>query len=201
LPRGAPLPAVWPEPELVVSAAEVAAWKESRGLADDARPIVALAPGAVGPGKRWPTDRFAELARRLANEGAAVWVLGSPGEAPLAREIAVAAGPRVRDLTGPDLRNAIVALRAADAAVSNDSGLMHIAAALGTPTAGLFGPTDPRLWGPLNPLAATLEPASGPPFPPGGKLDGTDVRHRRIEDISADRVFEAVQEALAGKGL
>jgi heptosyltransferase-2 len=189
LPRGAPLPAVWPEPELVVPAAEVAAWKESRGAANDARPIVALAPGAVGPGKRWPTDRFGELARRLAKEGATIWVLGSPGETPMAREIAAAAGPGVRDLTGPDLRNAIVALKAADAAVSNDSGLMHIAAALGTPTVALFGPTDPRLWGPLNPLAAALEPASD--------AGGSNVRQRRIEDISADRVHEAVRKTIS----
>jgi heptosyltransferase-2 len=197
LPRGAPLPAVWPQPELVVAPAEVASWKNSLGLADDARPIVALAPGAVGPGKRWPTAGFAELARRLADHGAVVWVVGSPTETPLAQEIAAAGGARVRDLTGADLRNAIVALRAADAAVSNDSGLMHIAAALGTLTVALFGPTDPRLWGPLNPLAATLEPASSLPCPGCSRSDCTDVRHRRIEDISAGQVFEAVQETLA----
>ena len=85
LPRGAPLPAVWPEPELVVSPAEVAGWKNSLGIAADARPIVALAPGAVGPGKRWPTARFGELARRLTDQGAAIWVVGSPTETPLAQ--------------------------------------------------------------------------------------------------------------------
>jgi heptosyltransferase-2 len=199
LPKGTPLPAVWPEPELVVSPAEVAGWKNSLGTTADAGPIVALAPGAVGPGKRWPTARFGELARRLTDQGAAIWVVGSPTETPLAQEIAAAAGPRVRDLTGTDLRNAIVALKAADAAVSNDSGLMHIAAALGTPTVALFGPTDPRLWGPLNPLAAALEPASHLPCPHCGNSNCTDVRHRRIEDISAEDVLKAVQEALAGK--
>lgn len=197
LPKGAPLPADWSVPKLVVSPGEVTDWANKRGLGGDARPIVALAPGAVGPGKRWPTARFAELARRLADRGVSVWVLGSPGETPLAQEIATVAGPRVRDLTGPDLRNAIIALKAADAAVSNDSGLMHIAAALGTPTVALFGPTDPRLWGPLNPLAAALEPVSNPPCPHCGKGDCTDVRHRRIEDISADLVFEAVQKTIS----
>jgi heptosyltransferase-2 len=197
LPRGTALPAVWPMPELLVSPAEVAGWKNNLGIATEARPTVAIAPGAIGPGKRWPIARFGDLARRLADQGAAIWVLGSPGETPLAREIAAAAGPRVRDLTGPDLRNAIIALKAADAAVSNDSGLMHIAAALGTPTVALFGPTDPRLWGPLNPLAAALEPASDRPCPRCGKSHCADVRHRRIENISADRVFEAVQKTIS----
>jgi heptosyltransferase-2 len=180
LPADAPLPDAWPEPALVVPAAETAGWKAQHQIGPDG-PVVAMAPGAVGPGKRWPTAGFAELARKLTAQGVAVWVVGSPAETPLAEEIA-AAGPRVRDFTGPDLRNAILALKAADAAVTNDSGLMHIAAALGTPTVALFGPTDPRLWAPLNPLAATLEPAGH-----------ADIGHRRIEDVSTNSVFAAVR--------
>ena len=72
-------------------------------------------------------------------------------------EIVAAGGPRVRDLTGNDLRNGILAMAAASVAISNDSGLMHIAAALGTPTMGIFGPTSPYLWAPLNGLAATVQ--------------------------------------------
>ena len=64
----------------------------------------------------------------------------------------------MRDLTGNDLRNAILALAAADAAVTNDSGLMHVSAAIGTPTVAIFGPTSPWHWKPLNPIAAILEP-------------------------------------------
>jgi heptosyltransferase-2 len=197
LPRGAPLLAEWPEPALIVSPAEVADWKGRLGITDRPGPVVAIAPGAVGPGKRWPTARYAELAGRLTAMGTAVWVVGSPAETPLALEIAAAGGPGVRDLTGPDLRNAIIALKAADAAVSNDSGLMHVAAALRTPTVGLFGPTDPRLWGPLNPLAATLEPGGNWPCPRCGRPDCHDVRHRRIEDISVDSAFAAVRTIIA----
>jgi heptosyltransferase-2 len=62
----------------------------------------------------------------------------------------------VKDLTGNDLRNGVLAMAAAGVAISNDSGLMHIAAALGTPTMGIFGPTSPYLWAPLNGLAATV---------------------------------------------
>jgi heptosyltransferase-2 len=197
LPADAALPPVWPEPALVVPSEELAGWKSGLGLSNIAPPVIALAPGAVGPGKRWPTAAFAELARRLTEQGTAIWVVGSPAETPLAKEIAMAAGPRVRDLTGPDLRSAIIALKAAEAAVTNDSGLMHIAAALRTPTVGLFGPTDPRLWGPLNPLAATLEPPRNGPCPRCGKSNCVDVRHRRIEDISVDAASEAVRKIIS----
>ena len=94
---------------------------------------------------------MAELARALDDDGASVWVLGGPNETPLAANIAAAGGNRVRDLTGNDLRNAILALAAADVAVTNDSGLMHVAAAIGTPTVAIFGPTSPWHWKPLNP--------------------------------------------------
>ncbi len=105
----------------------------------------------------------------------------------------------MRDLTGPDLRNAILALAAADAAVSNNSGLMHVAAALGTPTIGIFGPTSPWHWAPLNPLAAAIEPATDVPCPRCGKAGCGDVRHRRTSDIPAAQVFDAVRRALVAR--
>lgn len=196
LPNGAPLPTEWPLPEFVVPAEEVAQWRELHNLAADDRRVVALAPGAVGPGKRWPTDRFAEVARQFADDGAAIWVLGGPQERPLAAQILQHAGPRARDLTGQDLRHAVLALKAAHLAVSNDSGLMHVAAAIGTPTVGIFGPTDPRLWAPLNPLAAVIEPPAEPACPTCGKRNCETVRHRRIDDISAAQVVEIVRRHL-----
>src|SRR3984893_8542719 len=146
LPRGAPLPADWPLPELVVPAAEVEAWHERLGL--EGRPAVALCPGAVGPSKRWPAATYGEVARTLTARGIAVWVIGGPDEAALAAEIAAAGGPLVRGLPRPDPRHAILALAAARAAVSNDSGLLHVAAALSTPAIGIFGPTSPWHWAP-----------------------------------------------------
>lgn len=196
LPKGASLPAEWPLPELVVPADEVAAWRSRQGLAAGGSPIVALAPGAVGQGKRWPTEHYAKLARQLAQDGATLWILGGPQEKPLAAEIIQHAGERAHDLTGPDLRNAILALKAADLAVSNDSGLMHVAAALGTPTIGIFGPTDPRLWAPLNPLTAIVEPEADTPCPVCAKPNCTDVRHRRTSDIPPSRVIEIVRQRL-----
>jgi heptosyltransferase-2 len=125
-----------------------------------------------------------------------VWVLGGPNEAPFAREIVAAGGNAVRDLTGNDLRDAIVAFAAVDAAVTNDSGLMHVAAAIGLPTVALFGPTDPQLWAPLNPLAAMIEPPSDRPCPRCHRPDCNDVRHRDVDEITVERVFDAVRNVL-----
>jgi heptosyltransferase-2 len=114
-------------------------------------------------------------------------------------KIALAGGSAVHDLTGPDLREAILALRAVQAAVANDSGLLHVAAALGTPVVGIFGPSRPVLTGPLNPIAAAIEPAvaacstCGQPGCP--RLD-----HRRTADVPLEPVLEAVRAALKGTG-
>jgi heptosyltransferase II len=188
LPKGASLPAEWPLPEIAVPDAEVAAWRKRRGFASDASPIAALAPGAVGPGKRWPTESYGALAKALVQDGATVWILGGPLEKELAASIIAHAGNGVRDLTGNDLRDAIMALKAADLAVTNDSGLMHIAAAIGTPTIGIFGPTDPRLWGPLNPLAAVIEP------------ERAFARDRSTSEIAPERVIATARHHLPSAG-
>ena len=201
LPKGAALPAEWPLPELKVPADELSAWRGRQGLAGEERPVVTLSPGAVGAGKAWPPSHYAALARALAKDGVAVWVLGGPAESALAREIA-AAGPQggeyVRDLTSNDLRNAILALAAADASVTNDSGLMHVSAAIGTPTVAIFGPTSPWHWKPLNPVAAILEPPGDEAARERARLVGNDaVRHRNTADVTVETVLEAVRKVLA----
>ena len=196
LPRGAPLPKEWPAPGLVVPEAELADWRRRCGFSP-AEPLVALAPGAVGPSKRWPVGAYAALARRLAEQGSTVAVVGGPDEKPLAAEIAGTAGAKVRDLTGPDLRNAILALAAASAAVSNDSGLLHVAAGLGTPTIGIFGPTSPWHWAPLNPLAATIETTTALDCRPCHKPTCRVGHHRCMRDIQPGQVLEAARTALA----
>ncbi|MGB9042095.1 MAG: lipopolysaccharide heptosyltransferase II, partial [Pseudolabrys sp.] len=97
LPKGAPLPNEWPLPELKVPAHEVEAWRIRHELANDARPVVTLSPGAVGAGKAWPVGSYAELARALTRDGASVWVLGGPNESMLAKQIMEVGGDRVRD--------------------------------------------------------------------------------------------------------
>lgn len=196
LPANTSPPENWPLPELRVPPAEVAGWRERMGLANTGRPVVALAPGAVGPSKRWAGAAYADLARRLTAEGIDVWVVGGPSEAPLVRIIADSA-PEVRDLTGTDLRNAILALAAASVAVSNDSGLLHVAAAIGTRTIGIFGPTSPWHWGPLNPIAAAVQTATKLDCQPCHKPTCRMRHHLCMRDISAEQVFDVTQRTLA----
>ena len=198
LPKGAALPSDWPLPQLAVPADELALWRQQRSLAADGRPVVTLSPGAVGAGKAWPAGHYADLARALTAEGAAVWVLGGPAETATAREITEAGGPQVRDLTGNDLRNAILALAAADVAVTNDSGLMHISAALGTPTVAIFGPTSPWHWKPLNPVAAILEPEDDQEARQRARTEGNKaVSHRQTAGVAVHSVLKAVRNVLA----
>jgi heptosyltransferase-2 len=197
LPKGAALPTEWPLPELKVPAAELDAWRAARGLGADGRPVVTLSPGAVGAGKAWPPGHYVELARALASDGASVWVLGGPNETAIAGQIAEAGGPKVRDLTSNDLRNAILALAAADVSVSNDSGLMHVSAAIGTPTVAIFGPTSPWHWKPLNPVAAILEPPGDELARQRARLEGNDaVAHRKTDDVAVETVLAAVRQVL-----
>src|SRR5262249_59584923 len=99
-----------------------------------------------------------------------------------------------RDLTGTDLRNAILALAAAAVAVSNDSGLLHVAAAVGTPAIGIYGPTSPWHWAPLNPLAATIEAKSKVECRPCHKPVCRLVHHRCLRDIAPEEVLAAIRQ-------
>src|SRR5882762_10355839 len=196
LPDGAPLPPEWPVPQLDVPAEETARWRQANGLGTG--PAVALAPGSVGASKRW--TYYADAARLLAQNGLDVWVVGGPGEKALAAEIVAAGGPRVRDLTGTDLRNGIMAMAAADVAISNDSGLMHITAAIGTPTMGIFGPTSPYHWAPLNGLASTVQTKTQVPCQPCHSPVCRMNDHRCMRDIPASDVVAVALRGLAAAG-
>ncbi len=193
LPKGTPLPPEWPVPQLRVPTEETARWRQANGLGG--APAVALAPGSVGASKRW--TYYPEAARLFAERGLDVWVVGGPAEKALATEIVAAGGPRVRDLTGTDLRNGVLATAAAKLAISNDSGLMHIAAAIGTPTMGIFGPTSPYHWAPLNGLAATIKTNTVVPCQPCHRPVCKMNDHRCMRDIPASDVVATAERVLA----
>jgi heptosyltransferase-2 len=197
LPDGAPLPGEWPVPQLVVPPAEVSRFRETKGLGQNI--AVALAPGSVGSSKRW--TYYPQAARLLAERGFDVWVIGGPGEKAIAGEIVAAGGPRVRDLTGTDLREGVLAMAAAHLAISNDSGLMHIAAALGTPTMGIFGPTSPYHWGPLNGLAVTVQTKTNVPCQPCHRPVCRMNHHRCMREIPAADVVESTVRTLVERGI
>jgi heptosyltransferase-2 len=172
---------------------DVMRFRQANGLGQGA--AVALAPGSVGSSKRW--SYYPQAAKLLAERGLEVWVIGGPGEKAIAAEIVAAGGARVRDLTGTDLRNGVLAMAAAQLAVSNDSGLMHVAAALGTPTMGIFGPTSPYHWAPINGLAATIQTKTTVPCQPCHRPVCTMNDHACMRDIPASDVAEEVLRLVA----
>ncbi|WP_438278463.1 lipopolysaccharide heptosyltransferase II [Nitrobacter sp.] len=196
LPAKAARPPEWPVPQLRVPGEDVIRWRQAQGLGSG--PAVALAPGAVGPSKRW--TYYAEAARMLAGRGIDVWVIGGPNEKAIAAGIVATGGSRVRDLTGHDLRNGILAMAAATLAISNDSGLLHVAAAIGTPTMGIFGPTSPYHWAPLNGLAATIQTKTPLPCQPCHRPVCTRNDHRCMKDIPAAEVLAIAERVLAEAG-
>ena len=119
---------------------------------DRSRPVAAFCPGAeYGPAKRWPARHYAALARDLAKRGYAVWLIGSGKDAELGAEIRAQSGGACDNLCGKtDLAAAIDLISCAKFVVSNDSGLMHVAAALGKPLIALYGSSSPAHTPPLS---------------------------------------------------
>jgi heptosyltransferase-2 len=124
----------------------------SRLALDRSRPVAAFCPGAeYGPAKRWPARHFAALARALMARGFAVWLIGSGKDAELGEEIRMLSGGACDNLCGKtDLAAAIDLIACAKLVVSNDSGLMHVAAALGKPLIALYGSSSPAHTPPLS---------------------------------------------------
>jgi lipopolysaccharide heptosyltransferase I len=123
--------------------------------------IVCVAPGARWETKRWPAERFAEVAVRLAAEsGVRIIVVGTEEDQPLARTISARVGEQALDWTGRTSLVQLAALFARSALLlTNDSGPMHLAAALGTPVVAIFGPTNPSRTGPYSDRAVVVRSA------------------------------------------
>ncbi len=197
LPRGAQLhDALWPE--LEVDTRNVADLRMKLLLGGDG-PAVALMPGAAyGPAKCWPIEYFAELAAALISGGTRVWVIGSEAEHAVGEAIRRQAGDAVRNLCGRTrLEDTVDILSMANAAVTNDSGLMHVAAAAGTHVVAIYGSSSAQFTPPLTDRKTVfyLGLECSPCFErecPLGHL-------RCLRDIKPDHVLSGVQEALAAQ--
>jgi len=170
-----------------------------KGLAE-AR-LLGLAPGAAfGPAKMWPADRFAAAARELGDLWDAVVLLGSHGEAPACQAVArELEGRKVLDLAGvTNLGQALALLERMQLLITNDSGLMHAAAALGRPTLAVFGSTNPVTTGPLGPRAALVrgEAECAPCLKPTCERGNLAC----FTSVAPETVAAQARELLAGEG-
>jgi heptosyltransferase-2 len=157
--RGATLPGQLPEPHLVVDPQAAQRCRSVVGLSAD-RPILALCPGAeFGAAKRWPAQYYAELAGKYLARGWQVTLYGSANDREICAQIKGASGdhPHCHNLAGATSLAEVVDLLSLSAAVvSNDSGLMHIAAALQRPLLAIYGATSPDFTPPLSAVSALL---------------------------------------------
>jgi heptosyltransferase-2 len=180
---------------LVADPANAGAAMRAHGLSNR-RPVAVLCPGAeYGPAKRWPAEHFIALARRFLQQGYAVWLLGSPNDQPAAAPIAAAVA-EVCDLTGrTDLAAAIDLLSVASIVISNDSGLMHVAAALGRPLIALFGSSSPNFTPPLSPHAHIVR--TGIACSPCFQRECPLGHFKCMRELAPDQVYDLASEAAA----
>ena len=192
---GAPLPRPLPNPRMCADPATVARTLASLGLSAAPAPV-AFCPGAeFGPAKRWPTAHFATLARLLAARGRPVWLVGGKKDAPISAEIAAAAPGAVVDLCGrTSLDQAVDLLAASAGVVTNDSGLMHVSAALGRPLVALFGSSSPGYTPPLSDKARvlSLKLECSPCF----KRECPLGHFKCLNDLHAETVLAALDDTL-----
>ncbi len=152
------LPPVLPEPELFADRENTLHALNALGHAMPQGPVLGLCPGAeYGPAKRWPAEYFIEVARAKLAQGWEVWLFGSERDAAITRAIDDQTGGRCLDLGGrTSLAEAIDLMSLATVVVSNDSGLMHIAAALRRKLVAIYGSSDPRHTPPMSAKAKVL---------------------------------------------
>lgn len=192
-----PQPLLWPQ--LQVNDAEIAETAAAFNLTDS-RPIVGFCPGAeFGPAKRWPHYHYATLAQKLIESGYQIALFGSAKDHEAGEQIRAALQEDARDfclnLAGKtQLEQAVILIAACRAVVSNDSGLMHVAAALNKPLIALYGPSSPDFTPPLSDKARVIRLISG--YHKVRKGDAEQGYHQSLIDIQPQQVLDALTPLL-----
>jgi heptosyltransferase-2 len=190
--RGESIPRPLANPKLSISAEQRDATLAKLGLMLNL-PIAIFCPGAeYGPAKRWPVAYFAETAQRLHQQGYAVWLIGSAKDREVAETIVALGNSATRNLCGStDLNDAIALLSCAQLVISNDSGLMHLAAALDRPMLALFGSSSPQFTPPLSSeaMVVKLDIKCSPCFKRVCPLGHFNC----MNHLTPDRVWEKIQ--------
>ncbi len=156
LPKNQPVKD-YPTPALAIKADDQQAVIKQFKV-DVSNKVLALCPGAeYGPAKQWPATHYAELARQKIADGWSVWIFGSAKDQSISEQINQLVGHGCEDFSGKtSLAEAIDLMSLAEVVVSNDSGLMHVAAALNKKIVAIYGSSDPRFTPPLNATAKVL---------------------------------------------
>lgn len=187
-----------PYPQLTVDSAEYEAALAQFKLNPDK--AIAFCPGAeFGPAKRWPDYHYAALAKMLIADGYQIWLFGSEKDKPVCQQIQDQLTPeeqvRCRNLAGvTTLPQAIDLIAHCQAAVSNDSGLMHIAAAVNVPLVALYGPTSPGFTPPLSEKAEIIRLIEG--YQKIRKGDADQGYHQSMIDITPELAYKATIDGL-----
>lgn len=196
LPKDAAMPPVCPKPAISISPERQQAVINKFGLScSTAIKILALCPGAeYGAAKRWPAEYFAEVAQQKIAQGWQVWLFGSDKDKADAEQINTKASGQCIDFTGrTTLAEAVDLLSLAYTVVSNDSGLMHVAAALDKKLIALYGSSDPGFTPPLNDKAQILSlnldcaPCFKRECPLGHTQCLTGIKPEQVLELIADR--------------
>lgn len=195
--RDLPQPLLWPQ--LVVNEQEKAPMCAKFGLIAG-RPLIGFCPGAeFGPAKRWPHYHYATLAARLIDEGYQIVLFGSAKDHDAGNQILASLSSEQQascfNLAGDTaLDQAVVLIASCQAVVTNDSGLMHVAAALNRPLVALYGPSSPDFTPPLSHQARVIRLITG--YLKVRKGDGDEGYHQSLIDIQPDRVLEELHALL-----
>ncbi|HFK7187741.1 TPA: ADP-heptose--LPS heptosyltransferase RfaF [Serratia odorifera] len=193
-----PQPLLWPR--LQVSDEEIAETASAFNLTDQ-RPTIGFCPGAeFGPAKRWPHYHYAQLAQMLIDQGYQIALFGSAKDHEAGEQIRAALVEEARDycvnLAGEtQLEQAVILIASCRAVVSNDSGLMHVAAALNKPLIALYGPSSPDFTPPLSDKARVIRLISG--YHKVRKGDADQGYHQSLIDIQPQQVLDALTPLLA----
>jgi heptosyltransferase-2 len=190
------------EPRIEVPATAMAAARElleSRGW-DGLRPLLVIAPGAAyGTAKRWLPSHFARMMAGMHGDGITSVLVGSSGDAPTAAAIVQSTAVPVIDLTGATSLEILAGvMRLAAACVSNDSGAMHLAGAVGVPLAALFGPTREQETAPLVRAGARSTVLINPVWCRPCMLRECPIDHRCMRGLAPERVAAAVRLLMGG---
>ncbi|WP_126456898.1 lipopolysaccharide heptosyltransferase II [Sulfuriflexus mobilis] len=191
----APQPPPIPTPVLSISDEGVETALNKHGL-NNAEAILVLCPGAeYGPAKRWPEEYYAEVARYWLDKGGQVWLFGSNKDEPVTTAINMLTENRCVDLAGrTSLGEAIDLMSLATHVVSNDSGLMHVAASLGRSLVAIYGSSDPGFTPPLNAQARVLR--LGLDCSPCFKRECPLGHLKCLKDLLPARVIDALESAV-----